>query len=228
MPGASVETSKHEISSNAAPQPHGNPVVDAVNLAPCDKSGLTLPEGKKAHSPCGLLSPEESPAFESPMADEQEEVPQGPRNYRSQRMQYLAHHSKDNRDQGQGDRLARIVNSTPFEVGAVLLILLNCMSMAAEAQYTGYNVGYDLGYRKYNTSAAERYPWAQTTLSSLETIFTIIFLVEFLLRIAAYKQNLCKHPMLAFDMVLILMSCADFGTICWLVLIRQLSVPFVF
>jgi len=107
------------------------------------------------------------------------------------------------------DFLLRLVNSTRFELCIVFLIIINCMTDMLEAQYMGYNVGHDLGYPGYNTSASQLLPWVESMLKVTPIIFTIIFLIEWFLRVGAYKLDSWKHPALAFDMLLILISGAD-------------------
>jgi len=212
MPCAALETSKRETSISITPRPPGNTNTDAANLAPRDMSDPTLPIKKRVISPCSLLSQEDSPFFKSPVEDEQEEGPQMKQQqklYRSNRLKHLA--SRGNVVQDKSSYLGRIVNSTWFELVTVSMILLNCLVMATEAQYLGYNVGYDLGYPKYSLPADVRYPWAQGPLNTMPTVFTLIFIVEWCLRIGAYKWNSVKQPMLAFDLILIVMSFAEFA-----------------
>jgi len=86
------------------------------------------------------------------------------------------------------------------------VILLNCATLVLEAQYEGYNVGHGLGYPKYNTSAGEGFRWIDSILKVAPTIFNVIFLIEWFLRVGAYRLDLWKHPALACDMLLILIS----------------------
>lgn len=203
---AEVGTSKQKTNTSTAACPAGK-LVDATYVAPSDKSGPSLPLEKR-----GLRSPEESPARKSPTSDDLEDAQQGApegsqkkSGYKSHRLAALAKQDED----VDTDCLTRIVNSIWFEVVTVSLILLNCLSMAAEAQFVGYNVGYDLGYPKYSTSPDDQYPWIQATFNTMPIIFTCMFLAEWLLRIAAYKNNCFRHPMLAFDIIVIVVSGAD-------------------
>jgi len=189
LAGTSLRATSQETDVSAIPS--GNAGIDAAYLVQSSKS--RPPCERKA----SLL-----------IADEPVKSPsQGKLSYKSQRLAALARQDQEGTD--GGDCLLRLVNSTVFEFVIVVIILFNCVTVMIEAQFFGYNIGYNLGYPKYTKPANEVFPGVNSMLKVAPIIFTVIFLIELFMRIGAYKQDSWRHPILAFDMLLILVSGID-------------------
>jgi len=200
IPSASFRTA--DQNTNTSIIPSGSTEVDS---APIKNSCPALPKEMMA----GFLDarPDNSPGHKSPFSIGDKSPLRRKLSYKNQRLAALASQGTENME--GADFWLRLVNSQWFESFVVVVILLNCMTLVLEAQYVGYNVGHSLGYRNYDTSASERFPWVNSTVHVAQFIFNTIFLIELLLRVGAYRQNLCRYPVIACDMLLVMMSAAD-------------------
>jgi len=200
IPSAGFQTANQETDTSIPPSCNAE-----VDKAPLNKSCPRLPMEMKAKFPSEWA--DRSPCQKSPYSNEYKSPLRQKLMYRSHRLAAVA--SQGIEVMEGADFLLRFVNSTWFELVIVLVILLNGVTIALEAQYVGCNVGHTLGYPKYNTSASEEFPWIESTLNVAQIIFNVLFLIELFLRIGAYRLYLCKHPLLVCDMLLILVSGAD-------------------
>jgi hypothetical protein len=64
-----------------------------------------------------------------------------------------------------------------------LLIVLNCFVMAAESQYNGLGVGYDIGYANYRTKKQDSWPGGKITFEVLDMFFGGVFTIEIIIKV---------------------------------------------
>lgn len=81
----------------------------------------------------------------------------------------------------------RILKHNYFESGIALLIALNTVTMAFESQYLGADLGHDMGYPKYDQSAAVAWPGLSTVFLVVDYFFGVAFTVEVVFKLAVLR-----------------------------------------
>merc|ERR1712186_134403 len=71
--------------------------------------------------------------------------------------------------------LERIVASKSFEYLFSSLILVNLLTMAAEAQYIGWGLGPQIGYQGYSEIKEEIWPAGHITFEAIEYLFGVLY-----------------------------------------------------
>jgi len=99
--------------------------------------------------------------------------------------------------------LQRVVHGHAFEGVSALLILSYIGLMGAQIQYKGYEAGYLLQMSGFSEPATQVWPHGRTTLDVLDFAFQVLFLIELLLRIAAFRMEAFKSLWVLFDIVLV-------------------------
>jgi hypothetical protein len=94
--------------------------------------------------------------------------------------------------------LAKVVSSTRFELTMAVIILLNTLCIAAEAQYQGMKSGYDSGL-----AGAPRWPGADRVFLVLEWFYGILFSVEFTLKMLAVPTKTLKDAWSVIDVLVV-------------------------
>jgi len=116
--------------------------------------------------------------------------------------------------------LSDVVQSNKFELLFACLIMVNTMVLAAQVQYNGFQVGYDLQYcgpppeppaemlgancTTPMLAAREVWPWAETVFPVADWILVIAFTLEACIKIAALRTVFFKDAWNWFDLVIVL------------------------
>merc|ERR550532_1495253 len=77
----------------------------------------------------------------------------------------------------------RLATSATFEAGFCLLIILNALVMALEAQHRGIETGRKLGYNGATTSTHDAWLGAIKVFEVMEWIFGVLFTIELVLKL---------------------------------------------
>jgi len=108
--------------------------------------------------------------------------------------------------------LNRIVTNPRFELFFALLILLNTVIMALQAQYEGMNVAHEIGVVDISGSdsrpAEKIWPNATVIWDLAEWVFGVFFTIELVVKIAGLKKQFYQDAWNIFDSIIVL---------CWLV-----------
>jgi len=107
--------------------------------------------------------------------------------------------------QGYGDApfIQRLVHSLKFDLFAGSIILLNTAMLALETHYNGLDDGYHLEAPGYNQSAESSWPGAREVFEVTDIIFTGVFLLELLCRIAADRYGSVASAWIWFDAIIV-------------------------
>lgn len=95
--------------------------------------------------------------------------------------------------------LSNVVNSSWFDGGFSLLIFLNAVIMALEAQYKGFDYGISAGYPGCTIPAAEQWPGAEDVFKVMNLIFGILFTIELVIKVAALRVDFLRSIWNWFD-----------------------------
>jgi len=109
----------------------------------------------------------------------------------------------------QQTRCERLVQSNEFELTAALLILVNTVVMAFELQYKGIEAGYESNFPDYMRPAREAWPGAVDVFMVMERCFTIVFTVEFFIRLAVLGPKMLRQPLNWLDIAAVLVGWLD-------------------
>ncbi|CAK9074267.1 Sodium channel protein type 4 subunit alpha B (Voltage-gated sodium channel subunit alpha Nav1.4b) [Durusdinium trenchii] len=103
-------------------------------------------------------------------------------------------------------RITAMVQSDQFELFVAFLVASNFFTMAAEIQYDGLQLGYELGHRFMTMPASEFWPGAEEVFQFFRTAFLIAFTTEILLRMIFLRAKFCKTAFNIIDFVALLAS----------------------
>eukprot|EP00913_Durusdinium_trenchii_P026596 g24952.t1 len=107
-------------------------------------------------------------------------------------------------------RITAMVQSDQFELFVAFLVASNFFTMAAEIQYDGLQLGYELGHRFMTMPASEFWPGAEEVFQFFRTAFLIAFTTEILLRMIFLRARggakFCKTAFNIIDFVALLAS----------------------
>lgn len=155
------------------------------------------------------IKPESSKSTISDGSNKSSDDPGFKRNYTNAHLARMHQQRETQAGMQSGTLLQRIVYSNTFEVGSAFVIMANTVTMAVELQYVGLGAGYDLRAPSYGRPAEDVWPGARMMLDALETLFSLVFIVELLLRIAAMRLRAAKSGWIWFDGVLVLTSITE-------------------
>jgi len=96
-----------------------------------------------------------------------------------------------------------LVTSAQFEGMFALLIVLNALFMAFEAQYRGIETGFRIHYNGASTSAADAWPGAVHVFEVMEWIFGVLFTLELVLKISCLRLEFFFDPWNLIDFVIV-------------------------
>ena len=99
--------------------------------------------------------------------------------------------------------LKAVTSSTSFEMVFALLIILNTVSMAFEAQYVGIQSGFELKFDGIEADAASTWPGAKTAFYVLELFFGVAFTFEVLVKMAGERADFVRSSWNWFDTVIV-------------------------
>lgn len=72
-----------------------------------------------------------------------------------------------------------------FETTFATLIMANAIVMAAETQYSGMDVGFQISYGRFDRSASDEWPGAEAAFAVFGNVFGYCFVLELLLKMVA-------------------------------------------
>jgi len=99
--------------------------------------------------------------------------------------------------------LVKFVLSGKFEATFAMLILLNTITMAIEAQYRGMQNGFVVEYDKYESPAADLWPGMAISLEVLEWIFGLAFTLQLVLRLICMHVDFFRDVWNLIDAVIV-------------------------
>jgi len=82
-----------------------------------------------------------------------------------------------------------IVTHDRFEFLVTSLIMANAFILCWEVQYQGFEVGFDLKYRKFRDGMDDQWPGAGTAFVFFDWVFGLLFLVEAVAKIACFGSK---------------------------------------
>eukprot|EP00929_Paragymnodinium_shiwhaense_P006169 TRINITY_DN10905_c0_g4_i3.p1 TRINITY_DN10905_c0_g4~~TRINITY_DN10905_c0_g4_i3.p1 ORF type:complete len:626 (-),score=109.43 TRINITY_DN10905_c0_g4_i3:334-2211(-) len=97
----------------------------------------------------------------------------------------------------------RLVTSSAFEVLFAGLIALNTVTMCLEAQYSGFDVGFQIRHRSTPQDAAKTWPFAVYFFNVLEYFFGVAFTIEVVAKLLATGTGFLYSPWNIFDTFII-------------------------
>lgn len=103
----------------------------------------------------------------------------------------------------------RIIRTYTFEIFYAILIFLQAIAMAVEAQYAGFAWGHRLEYAGYDQPADEVWPNMPDVLQAAEVFFGILFCLEVVLKLIGLRKTYFNDPWNWFDFFLVAMWLAD-------------------
>jgi len=103
--------------------------------------------------------------------------------------------------------LKAIVESGAFELTSLALVIACIAVMAFSIEYSGRDVGYDLGLQPHSVRAAM--PHAEKHIKILDLVFNVLFTIELILRFLAFRLAAFRSGWTLMDLVLV--------TVGWLV-----------
>lgn len=102
-------------------------------------------------------------------------------------------------------QLWQIATAPAFEVTMVVVILMNGVLLALEAQYKGFSVAEKTGHRSARGESAEVWPEALEVFNVLSFVFGSIFLVELILKIICLRRRFVVDPWNWLDAIVVLL-----------------------
>jgi hypothetical protein len=100
--------------------------------------------------------------------------------------------------------LEHIVLSPQFEIFFALLIVLNTLAMALEAQYDGVGLGHELKYKRYDESSTDAWPGLNYVFDVADIFFGILFLFECVIKMIGLRIGFFCDRWNVFDLVIVL------------------------
>jgi len=103
-------------------------------------------------------------------------------------------------------RCAAFLQSDTYELVIGIMIIINSLVMAAEFEFSGYVVGHSLDYPRMQTSPEEVWPSGQNVFDTMNVTFTIIFLVDIVVRISVLRRHFFQQKFNWLDLAVV--SCS--------------------
>ncbi|CAJ1452141.1 unnamed protein product [Effrenium voratum] len=101
------------------------------------------------------------------------------------------------------------VRSERFDIFIAFLVFANFITMAAEVQYEGMDVGYSLGHRFMTIPSSEYWPGAPAVFQVCGTFFLVVFSMEILVRLLFLRAAFCKTCYNIVDFLALLASVVE-------------------
>jgi hypothetical protein len=99
--------------------------------------------------------------------------------------------------------LGQAVTSPTFEAAIAALIMANGAVMALDVQYQGLDLGYELGYRRYNVPGSSAWPACRTFLDICNMLFGVIFVLELIAKVIGMQKEWFKDAWNHFDALIV-------------------------
>lgn len=93
-----------------------------------------------------------------------------------------------------------------FEVFFAAMIALNTICLALDTQYRGMQIGYDLSFGDYKSPARESWPGADSVFEVLELVFTSLFTLELLARLALFRTKILLEWWSYLDFMIVIIA----------------------
>lgn len=103
-------------------------------------------------------------------------------------------------------RFTRLLLKPEWELAVAILILLNVVSMASKLQFTGLDVGYQLGFPGIRFEAEALWPGGGAAFQILDVSFTLFFALDILLRVILLGRYFWSSYFNWFDTLVVLSS----------------------
>jgi len=103
----------------------------------------------------------------------------------------------------QGNRIAHLVKHPFFELFFAILIFANAVVLCFEAQYRGFDIGYNMDYPTSPNPAATAWPEGKVWFDVLMFIFGLAFTLELVLKIIILRLDFVKTTWNWFDTVVV-------------------------
>ena len=87
-----------------------------------------------------------------------------------------------------------IVKKPQFEAFFFALIMANTMTMAAEAQYNGFDIGNDLNFHSTEKRAADAWPGVAGIFPVVSFCFGAVFTLEAVLKVIGLRLDFFRDP----------------------------------
>jgi voltage-gated sodium channel len=97
----------------------------------------------------------------------------------------------------------RLVTHPAFEGIVASIIMFNVLVMAAQIQYNGFDIGYSLKYRWYDSSAEDTWTGGQTVFQMFDYVFGIIYISELLIKVHAFRLQWVRDFWNVFDALIV-------------------------
>lgn len=107
------------------------------------------------------------------------------------------------------DRCRSFLQSDIYELVMGLLIIVNSISMFVEFEFQGYVVGHSLDYPRMHKPPEQVWPSAQHVFDTMNLAFTIIFLVDIVLRIGFLRSQFFRLSFNWLDFLVVLCSVVE-------------------
>jgi len=100
-------------------------------------------------------------------------------------------------------RLKAFLTSDKYELAVGVTIMANIIVMAADAQYRGFDIGHNLGYRWFDSAAEDLWPGGNVVLLVLDSLFLGLFTIDLLLCLTVLQCSFffSKYNILDFVVV---------------------------
>lgn len=99
---------------------------------------------------------------------------------------------------------AMLVRNTSFDAFFCGVIILNVIQMSFELHYRGKQVGFEMGFPKYDLPAADSWPQAREILDMSENLFGALYLIEILLKVIGYGVKYVNYIWHWLDTMIVL------------------------
>jgi len=106
----------------------------------------------------------------------------------------------------QASRMRALVESPLFEIISTLLVVICVVLMAFSNEIHGRHTGYILGVPQYTSSINESMPNTQNHLEILDMIFNVLFTIELVFRLVAFKMSSFRNGWILMDLALVTSS----------------------
>jgi len=97
-----------------------------------------------------------------------------------------------------------IVLSRGFEISFAVLISVNTVILALEAQWAGFTIGRDLGYPRYDQSSDDTWPGMATVFEVLDWTFGVLFIGEIVAKVVGLRREFIHDWWNWFDTLVVL------------------------
>jgi len=106
----------------------------------------------------------------------------------------------------KASRMKAFVESSAFEVISSILVVTCMVLMAFAIEFNGRQTGHILGFQQYPISISESMPNTVKHMEILDMIFNVLFTIELVFRLLAFKMSSFRSGWILMDLVLVTSS----------------------